>query len=133
MTGAAGSFLALISGLSENGFRTAIEIDTVRPLPLLHPYAPKHTSKLGTYNTIKATLPHIHAAHGTYIHVSAMLHYNGTPYQAHISVAKATVDALLAVLAVEEGPHGVRSNAIAPRPIGAYPPPHTNAKRSRLL
>jgi hypothetical protein len=29
--GAAGNFLAPISGLSENGFRTVIEIDTVGP------------------------------------------------------------------------------------------------------
>lgn len=42
---------------------------------------------------------------------------SGTPYQVHVSAAKAAVDALSAVLAVEEGPHGVRSNVIAPGPI----------------
>jgi len=42
----------------------------------------------------------------------------GTPYQAHISSAKAAIDALSAVLAVEEGPRGVRSNVLAPGPIG---------------
>jgi len=99
--GAAGNFLAPISGLSENAFRTVIEIDT-----------------LGTYNTIKATINHVRASKGSYIHVSATLHYNGTPFQAHVSAAKAGVDALSAVLAVEEGPHGVRSNVIAPGPIG---------------
>jgi peroxisomal 2,4-dienoyl-CoA reductase len=31
LPGAAGNFLAPISGLSENGFRTVIEIDTVSP------------------------------------------------------------------------------------------------------
>ncbi|KZT24352.1 2,4-dienoyl-CoA reductase [Neolentinus lepideus HHB14362 ss-1] len=98
--GAAGNFLAPISGLSENGFRTVIEIDT-----------------LGTYNTIKATLPHVRATKGSYIHVSATLHYRGTPYQVHVSAAKAAVDATSNVLAVEEGPHGVRSNVIAPGPI----------------
>lgn len=36
----------------------------------------------------------------------------------HVSAAKAAVDALSAVLAVEEGPSGVRSNVIAPGPIG---------------
>lgn len=41
----------------------------------------------------------------------------GTPFQAHVSAAKAGVDALSAVLAVEEGPNGVRSNVIAPGPI----------------
>jgi len=35
-----------------------------------------------------------------------------------VSAAKAGVDALSAVLAIEEGPRGVRSNVIAPGPIG---------------
>lgn len=39
---------------------------------------------------------------------------SATPYQVHVSAAKAAVDALSNVLAVEEGPHGVRSNVIAP-------------------
>jgi NAD(P)-dependent dehydrogenase (short-subunit alcohol dehydrogenase family) len=42
----------------------------------------------------------------------------GTPFQAHVSDAKAGVDALSNVIAVEEGPRGVRSNVIAPGPIG---------------
>ncbi|KAG6873053.1 hypothetical protein C0995_003533 [Termitomyces sp. Mi166 len=99
--GAAGNFLAPISGLSENAFRTVVEIDT-----------------LGTFNTVKATIPYVRASKGSYIHVSATLHYKGTPFQAHVSAAKAGVDALSAVIAVEEGPHGVRSNVIAPGPIG---------------
>ncbi|KZT68480.1 NAD(P)-binding protein [Daedalea quercina L-15889] len=99
--GAAGNFLVPIAGLSEKGFKTVIDIDT-----------------LGTYNTIKATIAHVRASKGAYIHVSATLHYKGTPYQVHVSAAKAAVDATSAVLAVEEGPHGVRSNVIAPGPIG---------------
>jgi len=99
--GAAGNFLAPISGLSENGFKTVIDIDAI-----------------GTYNTIKATLPYVRQSKGSYIHVSATLHYKGTPFQVHVSAAKAAVDATSAVLAVEEGPHGVRSNVIAPGPIG---------------
>lgn len=43
---------------------------------------------------------------------------SGTPFQVHVSAAKAAVDALSQVLAVEEGPRGVRSNVIAPGPIG---------------
>jgi len=99
--GAAGNFLAPIIGLSENAFKTVIDIDL-----------------LGTYNTIKATLPHVRETQGSYIHISATLHYRGLPYQAHVSAAKAGVDALSAVLAIEEGPRGVRSNVIAPGPIG---------------
>jgi peroxisomal 2,4-dienoyl-CoA reductase len=98
--GAAGNFLAPISGLSENAFKTVIDIDL-----------------LGTYNTIKATLPHVRKTQGSYVHISATLHYFGLPYQAHVSAAKAGVDALSQVLAIEEGPRGVRSNVIAPGPI----------------
>ncbi|KAK2462650.1 hypothetical protein APHAL10511_005383 [Amanita phalloides] len=114
--GAAGNFLAPISGLSENGFRTVIEIDT-----------------LGTYNTVKATLPHVRASKGAYLHVTTTLHHRATPYQAHVSAAKAAVDALSAVIAVEEGPHGVRSNVIAPGATGGttgmdrlWAPAHAN-------
>ncbi|CAE6457995.1 unnamed protein product [Rhizoctonia solani] len=98
--GAAGNFLAPIEGVSENGFRTVMEIDT-----------------LGTYHTIKATLPYVREKRGAYIMVSATLHYRGTPWQVHVSAAKAGVDAISRVLAVEEGPRGVRSNVIAPGPI----------------
>ncbi|WOO82008.1 Peroxisomal 2,4-dienoyl-CoA reductase SPS19 [Vanrija pseudolonga] len=98
--GAAGNFLAPISALSENAFRTVIEIDT-----------------LGTYNTVKATLPHVRKTQGAYLHISATLHYRGVPYQAHVGAAKAAVDALSQVIAVEEGPRGVRSNVVAPGPI----------------
>jgi len=72
---------------------------------------------MGTYHTIKATLPHIRKSRGAYLHVSATLHYKGLPYQAHVSAAKAGVDALSGVLAVEEGPRGIRSNVIAPGPV----------------
>ncbi|CAL1697170.1 unnamed protein product [Somion occarium] len=99
--GAAGNFLSPISGLSENGFKTVMQIDT-----------------MGTFNTIKATVPHLRVTKGAYIHVSATLHYRATPFQAHVSAAKAAVDALSAVLAIEEGPYGIRSNVIAPGPIG---------------
>ncbi|KIK94120.1 hypothetical protein PAXRUDRAFT_828296 [Paxillus rubicundulus Ve08.2h10] len=99
--GAAGNFLAPIDGMSENAFKTVMEIDT-----------------MGTFNTIKATLPHLRASRGAYIHVSTTLHYKATPYQVHVSAAKAGIDALSAVLAVEEGPRGVRSNVVAPGPIG---------------
>jgi len=97
IAGAAGNFLCPIDQLSPNAFKSVVEIDL-----------------LGTYNTIKATLPHIKASKGSFISVSATLHYYGTPLQAHVSSAKAGVDALSQALAVEFGPHGIRSNIIAP-------------------
>ncbi|WVR00232.1 hypothetical protein IAU59_007374 [Kwoniella sp. CBS 9459] len=99
--GAAGNFLAPISSLSERAFATVVQIDL-----------------LGTYNTIRATISHLRESKGAYVHISATLHYKGMPYQAHVSAAKAGVDALSQVLAAEEGPRGVRSNIIAPGPIG---------------
>lgn len=95
--GAAGNFMSPIEALSPNAFRTVVEIDL-----------------LGTYNTVKATMEHIKASHGTYLHISATLHYSGLPWQSAPSAAKAGVDALSNALAVELGPFGVRSNCIAP-------------------
>lgn len=99
--GAAGNFLAPIEGISENGFKTVMEIDL-----------------LGTYNTIKATMDHLKKTRGSYLHVSATLQYTGIPWQSAASSAKAGVDALSQVLAVEMGPLGVRSNVVAPGMIG---------------
>lgn len=56
--GAAGNFLAPIDGISPKGFKTVQEIDL-----------------MGTYHTVKATLPHLKKSHGAYIHISATLHY----------------------------------------------------------
>ncbi|KAM0789387.1 hypothetical protein ACM66B_000216 [Microbotryomycetes sp. NB124-2] len=100
IAGAAGNFLSKISGLSESAFATVVSIDL-----------------LGTYNTVKATLPEIKKTQGSYIAVSATLHYRGTPLQAHVSAAKAGVDALFRAMSVELGPLGIRCNTIAPGPI----------------
>lgn len=88
---------------------------------------------LGSYNTVKATLPYLvesankhktdgytEPANGTggrIIFVSATLHYAGTPLQTHASVAKAGVDAMAMAVAIEQGPKGITSNVIAPGPI----------------
>ncbi|OBT76210.1 hypothetical protein VF21_05035 [Pseudogymnoascus sp. 05NY08] len=114
IAGAAGNFLAPITGLSTNAFRTVMEIDVV-----------------GSFNTLKATLPYLleSAAEnkndgknpntgGRIIFVSATLHYSGTPFQAHVAAAKAGIDALSANAAIEFGPRGITSNIIAPGPIG---------------
>ncbi|GAA95589.1 uncharacterized protein L969DRAFT_92721 [Mixia osmundae IAM 14324] len=98
--GAAGNFLALGENISPNAFKSVIDIDL-----------------LGTFNTIKATLPHVKTAAGAYIAVSATLHYSGLIMQSHASAAKAGVDALCRSLAVELGPSGVRYMTLAPGPI----------------
>ena len=88
---------------------------------------------LGSYNTVKATLPHLVTSAGKHksngktasptgtggriLFVSATFHYTAMPLQTHVSVAKAGVDALSNSLALEFGPRGVTSNVIAPGPI----------------
>ncbi|KAI0890026.1 NAD(P)-binding protein [Annulohypoxylon maeteangense] len=113
IAGAAGNFVAPISGLTSNGFKTVMEIDV-----------------LGTFNTVKATIPYLieSAARnkgspggvtgGRIIYVSATFHYTAMPMQAHVMAAKASVDSIMASVAVEYGPYGVTSNVIAPGGIG---------------
>lgn len=56
---------------------------------------------------------------GRIIFISATLHYRTTPFQAHVSVAKAGIDALSHTVALEFGPLGVTSNIISPGPIAS--------------
>ncbi|KAH8724228.1 peroxisomal 2,4-dienoyl-CoA reductase-like protein SPS19 [Phaeosphaeriaceae sp. PMI808] len=116
IAGAAGNFLASIDQISPNALKSVIDIDV-----------------LGSYNTVKATLPYLvesakkhrtdgktlpaNGTGGRIIFVSATLHYSGTPLQSHVSVAKAGVDAMAMALAIEQGPRGITSNVIAPGPI----------------
>ncbi|KAI4702987.1 hypothetical protein J4E81_001860 [Alternaria sp. BMP 2799] len=116
IAGAAGNFLATIDQISPNAMKSVIDIDV-----------------LGSYNTVKATLPYLKESAERYrtdgttlpakgtggriIFVSATLHYTGTPMQSHVSVAKAGVDAMAMSVAIEQGPRGITSNIIAPGPI----------------
>lgn len=117
IAGAAGNFLAPMSQLSPNAFKSVMDIDV-----------------LGSYNTAKATLPYLlesvkkyknngkstgsEGTGGRIIFVSATIHYTGMPLQTHVSAAKAAVDALSNAIAIEYGPFGITSNIIAPGPIG---------------
>jgi peroxisomal 2,4-dienoyl-CoA reductase len=85
---------------------------------------------LGSYNTVKATLPylvesasrhrtngHTQPASGTggrIIFVSATLHYSGTPLQTHVAVAKAGVDAMAVSVAIEQV--SARTGLYKPKP-----------------
>jgi len=118
IAGAAGNFLAPLSQLSPNAFKTVMDIDI-----------------LGSYNITKICLPHLVESakkhnsssslpksayagpSGRIIYVSATIHYTGLPMQTHVAVAKAGVDALSANVAIEYGPLGLTSNIIAPGPI----------------
>jgi peroxisomal 2,4-dienoyl-CoA reductase len=101
IAGAAGNFIAGLDQMSANAFKTVIDIDVI-----------------GTFNTIKATMPFLlKSKDARVIYVSATFHYTGQPLQGHVAAAKAAVDSLMATVALEYGPRGVQSNAIAPGPI----------------
>jgi 2,4-dienoyl-CoA reductase [(3E)-enoyl-CoA-producing], peroxisomal len=100
VNGAAGNFLCPAEQLSPNGFGTVVDIDLK-----------------GTFNVCRAAFEELKRRRGQILNISATLHYLGTPYQLHVSAAKAGVDALTRNLAVEWGRHGIRVNAIAPGPI----------------
>lgn len=101
IAGAAGNFIVSMEAMSSNAFRTVMEIDV-----------------LGTFNTIKATMPHLLQSPDARInYVSATFHYTGMPMQGHVAAAKASVDSLMASVALEYGPRGVTSNVISPGAI----------------
>ena len=84
VNGAAGNFLCLAEDLSPNGFGAVVDIDLK-----------------GTFHVSKSALPHLRASHGVVLNISATLHYFGAVAQLHVSAAKAGIDALTRVLAVE--------------------------------
>ncbi len=95
---AAGNFPVPITGLSTNGFRAVVDIDLV-----------------GTFNVSKAAHEAWMATHGgSIVNISAAIQYRGMALQAHVTSAKAGVDALSRTCAIEWGPDGVRVNVVAP-------------------
>ena len=101
VNGAAGNFLCPPEDLSPNGFKTVLDIDVN-----------------GTFNMSHFAFAHLKKSHGVILNVSATLHYVGTPFQVHVSAAKAGIDAMTLNLASEWGEHGIRVVAVAPGPIG---------------
>ena len=98
---AAGNFYKKSEDLSENAWKSVIEIDLY-----------------GTFFCTQAVFPYMKAqGGGRVVSTSMTLHYRGWPLMAHATAAKAGVDALTRTLAVEWAEHGIRINAIAPGPI----------------
>lgn len=98
--GAAGNFPAPVTGMSANGFKSVVDIDL-----------------LGTFNTCRAAHELLRKPGACIISISA--NHGSQPYalQAHVCAAKAGVDMLNRVLALEWGRGGVRVNCIAPGPV----------------
>jgi NAD(P)-dependent dehydrogenase (short-subunit alcohol dehydrogenase family) len=100
VNGAAGNFPAPALSMSSKGFRAVIDIDLV-----------------GTFNGCRAGFEHLRQPGGVVVNVSAPQAFAPAPLQSHVCAAKAGVDMLTRVLAMEWGGAGVRVNAITPGPI----------------
>lgn len=101
VSGAAGNFVSPALNMSPNGFKTVVDIDL-----------------LGTFNVVRQAHQYLRRPGASVINISAPQASNPTIYQAHACAAKAGVDMLTRVLAIEWGADGVRVNSIVPGPIG---------------
>ena len=100
VAGQAGNFYAPVTHMSSKGFRTIVDIDLV-----------------GTFNVFKACREHLNAPGASLIAITAPEAVRPLHFQAHVCAAKAGVNMLLRVLALEWGPAGIRVNGISPGPI----------------
>jgi NAD(P)-dependent dehydrogenase (short-subunit alcohol dehydrogenase family) len=100
VSGAAGNFPAPAMGMSANGFKSVIDIDV-----------------LGTFNVLHSAFEYLRKPGASIINISAPQAYNPMEFQMHVCAAKAGVDMITRVAAMEWGVMGVRVNSISPGPI----------------
>jgi len=100
IAGAAGNFMAPAVDISANGFKTVVDIDL-----------------LGTYNVFRSAYDVINKPGASLIAITAPQAVRPMPEQVHVCAAKAGVNMIVKVLAMEWGSAGIRVNAICPGPI----------------
>ena len=100
VSGAAGNFLCETRNMSANGFRAVVDIDLI-----------------GTFNVARQAYAHMRKGGASMISITAPQASIPMRYQAHAGAAKAGVDQLTRVLALEWGPDSIRVNAISPGPV----------------
>lgn len=99
VSGAAGNFLAPVTAMSANAFKSVVDIDL-----------------LGTFNVFKGSYDLLNTPGASLIAITAGQAVNAMMFQAHACAAKAGINQLIRVLALEWGPD-VRVNGISPGPI----------------
>lgn len=100
VSGAAGNFPATALGMSPNAFRSVVDIDL-----------------LGTYHVLRAGYEFLRKPGAVVINISAPQAFLPMASQSHVCAAKAGVDMLTRVLAIEWGAQGIRVNGVVPGPI----------------
>jgi NAD(P)-dependent dehydrogenase (short-subunit alcohol dehydrogenase family) len=100
VSGAAGNFPAAALCMSANGFKAVVDIDL-----------------LGTFNVLRAAHAFLAKPGAAVVNISAPQSLNPMAMQVHVCAAKAGVDMVTRVLAIEWGGDGIRVNSIVPGPI----------------
>lgn len=100
ISGAAGNFVVTAAALSPNGFKSVMDIDT-----------------LGTFHVCRAAYPHLAKPGAVILNISAPQAFRASPLQVHVCAAKAGVDMITRVLALEWGGEGIRVLSVTPGPI----------------
>jgi NAD(P)-dependent dehydrogenase (short-subunit alcohol dehydrogenase family) len=100
VSGAAGNFPAPLLGMSSRGFGAVVGIDLI-----------------GSFNVLGAAHPHLAKPGGVVLHISAPQALHAMVLQGHVCAAKAGVDMLTRVAALEWGCDGIRVNSVVPGPI----------------
>lgn len=100
VSGAAGNFPAPALGMSANGFKAVVDIDL-----------------LGTFNVLRPAHAYLRKPGAAIVNISAPQSLVPMSLQAHVCAAKAGVDMLTRVLAIEWGGDGIRVNSVIPGPI----------------
>ncbi len=100
ISGAAGNFPAPALGMSPNAFASVVNIDL-----------------LGTYHVLRAAYPVMRKPGASIVNISAPQAFLPMAQQMHVCAAKAGVDMITRVGALEWGADGVRVNSVVPGPI----------------
>ncbi len=100
VSGAAGNFPAPALGMSANGFKSVVDIDL-----------------RGTFHVLHSAHPYLIKPGASIINISAPQAFVPMELQVHVCAAKAGVDMVTRVLAMEWGPQGIRVNSVVPGPI----------------